>query len=535
MFFFKGLKFFIRLFQWLIVFYLLGTNNLLAQPSKTLEKNKIREFVYQNIQKSINPNDLNEEYVILQQDTIATIYFNADFFLVFKQNTTLNPIWAYSFEKGLERGESLEHLKQWVNLNKETQDNAPIKNKASETHGPLVNSLFGQVNCHNQDGNIINVSNLFTPDNIAVGCVAITLATALQYSQWPVTGSGFHEYTDNEGKYQGEHSVNYSNTTYFWDQIMSRYDYVESTVSEREALGELSYHAAVALDMDFENGGSTSNVNKIPLALSKYFKHYGEYKASGSAGFYKQIDTMILKNRVVPLAVSGNGFGHSVVCDGWKTDASGNKYYHLNMGWWGNTNGWYQIQNSFNAGGYSSIVGGVFNLVPTPSLKSLFANNEFKLEWQSPPEVPFANFELQVKIGRSNWQTLDASLENNSFTIPYDGKSIYSFRVRMHYTQFPELLAWSNVEIYDPATEVIDKKHQDEAIFYPNPVIESINIQKLDEDALITIFDNQGRIVIKYHSNQTECKIDVAHLNNGIYFLKIESNSQASQKKFIKI
>ena len=522
----------------LLIFIFLTISALMQAQEFSVDENKqyVLNFIKSNSDQKVNISDLQSSNISLKDKTL-TLYYSENIFVLISDISKANPVLAYSFESNYQQ-QPLDSLVNFLTGLYSNYSFASGSDKGKKTtpfvHGPLLKAIFGQVNCHDENGNIINVSNIFTPNHVAVGCVAITLATALNYSKWPDNGTGSYMYTDNIGSLRGDHSVEFGSALYDWDNILDRYDYEKTNSTQRMAMAELAYHSAVALSMDFESGGSTSSVSKIPQILSLYFKHYGEYISGDANGFFSAIDGMILKDRVVPLAVYGNGYGHSVVCDGLKFDESGNKYYHLNMGWWGNGNGWYQIHDDFNAGGYSSITGGVFNLVPTPSLNYELNDNIFTLNWNTPDNIAHSGFEVQVKIGRASWTTLESSVVDKFYTTSFNGRSNYAFRVRMIYENFPDLVAWSNMEVFDLSTLGSFTTDSDNLVVYPNPVSQSLYLENLEYESKIYIYNSQA-CLIKYEEIYNEnATIDVSMLNTGVYFLKIEDDFKIYQKKFIK-
>ena len=75
--------------------------------------------------------------------------------------------------------------------------------------------------------------------------------------------------------------------------------------------------------------------------------------------------------------------------------------------------------------------------------------------------------------------------------------------------------------------------HNNEVLFiYPNPTTEYINI--LNEDVpfkKVEIYDNLGKIVL---SRPFTNKIDVKHLKNGVYLIKLSDDKLSVEKFFIR-
>jgi hypothetical protein len=490
---------------------------------------------------SMNNLDIKVETLILKNNKCIQTYYTDFFFLSILTDEETSQIVAYSIDNGLTNTEQLNFHNQLLSSMWENAEIKKIKtlekSGKAETYGPYLTSLFGQSNCHDENGQIINVSNIYCPSNAPVGCVAISLASVLHYYEWPNSGSGNISYMDNIGKLKNTHEVNFEIETINWSQIVKRYDYEKTTKSEREELAKLCYHSAVAIEMDFEMSGSTSNVNKIPLAFSRYFKHYGEYIENTSSQFFDKIDSMMHKKSIVILSISGNGFGHSIICDGLKLDNTNTKYYHLNMGWWGNSNGWYTINSSFNAGGYTIIDGGIFNILPAPDIKANYQHNTFYLSWENSDFFESNGYELQVKIGRNNWKTIANLTSEKTFEYENNENANYAFRVRQKYSNFQNIVAWSNTAQYDNSiTKISYEVNPNKIIIYPNPSNNYINIETSQEyfHSPYEIISMYGHILIYGNLSDINKSIYIGNLKPEMYILKIYNQNTTISKIFIK-
>jgi hypothetical protein len=68
---------------------------------------------------------------------------------------------------------------------------------------------------------------------------------------------------------------------------------------------------------------------------------------------------------------------------------------------------------------------------------------------------------------------------------------------------------------------------------YPNPVINTMFIKGLPYNSIISIYDFQGQKVLCQPF--TENQLDISHLTNGIYTIKLENRTGVSFKKIIKL
>ncbi len=71
---------------------------------------------------------------------------------------------------------------------------------------------------------------------------------------------------------------------------------------------------------------------------------------------------------------------------------------------------------------------------------------------------------------------------------------------------------------------------------FPNPSQEELNIliPQNNSEFSFEIIDLNNRIYLTSRTISTSNTIDVSHLKNGLYFLKITSNGKTEIAKFIK-
>jgi hypothetical protein len=220
------------------------------------------------------------------------------------------------------------------------------------------------------------VFNLYTPNHWSTGCVATALAEILTYYHWPPRGTGSNSYWDNgENLY-----VNFSDYTYAWENTLDDYTNTFSTQVQKQAAGLLSYHTAVSVNMDFEAAGSTANTADGATALHYHFRSSGHYAGSSASGFMSQVIANLEDGRPVILALNA-AVDHAVVADGY---ASQYGLTHINYGWDGDSNGWYDITGAFLPGYDYTIIGALKGIVPNPMLADdvqWLDENSFILSW----------------------------------------------------------------------------------------------------------------------------------------------------------
>jgi len=508
---------------------------------------------------------LNQDYVLIpiiseeKKDTLALVFNYPNSFVVISTRKEFAPIKAFSFENRFssEKNENNITLSEllvldyklmkkniryfikgkndlkWNDLlNKSTKKSIKIT-----TYGPLLASLYGQSKCIDQNGTNINVTNTHTPNNWSVGCVALTFTTVMHYFNWPVHGIGTYSYYDNGS--ERNLSANFEDTYYNWDNILEKYYNFTSSTVQREALGQLAFHAAVPIDMLFESAGSTSNVNKIARAGIQHFRYTSHHESTSHPYFWQYVKQNLTDGLPVQFAVyATNGAGHAIVCDGVRDD----DFYHLNMGWWGSSNAWYNIEGDFNAGGYSIITGGVFDMLPVPELiePSIDSDkNTTQISWYYTSKFNENTFELQVKRDDFDWITLSNSITDNFYTININDYSDYKYRVRAKYKDKWTIESWSEEKSINKLTTSVNsiENLNNNVKIYPQPAIDELNIEfnLPNTNKQITIFTLNGSVIFNTFAeeNGNKLKLNVGNWNKGIYLLKIQTNKDVFTEKII--
>ena len=74
---------------------------------------------------------------------------------------------------------------------------------------------------------------------------------------------------------------------------------------------------------------------------------------------------------------------------------------------------------------------------------------------------------------------------------------------------------------------------QREIVIFPNPTSSSIQVNGIEADTEIGVFDNEGKLLLKQIIDPAE-KLKLNHLNDGAYYLRIRSGGEVLTKKIIK-
>ncbi|UMB60657.1 C10 family peptidase [Lutibacter sp. A80] len=340
-----------------------------------------------------------------------------------------------------------------------SQGNKPdIQNtnsKTSNTVSPILTDVWGSVNCKDNEGNTIYPSNYYTPSHASPGCVAISMSQILYYYKWPIKGVGSNVYNDNYNGTLIRHQAFFDNVTYDWDNMLDEYMNKASTKTQQKAIGELMYHTGVALQMDYEPSGSTSNINKTPFVYQNHFRYTSNYQDITWEFFWQRLNENILAGIPVPIAVSASrtGDGHVFIADGYK-EVDGVPYYHLNWGWHNdnNINGWYNIQGwTSTSPGYNTITGAAFDILPNPqitTIESTGTNNSFTINWEVSDKITCDEFTLEQKIDEGDWEEVSTGITSKNYTITNPTGQVYQFRVKAKINGSYYENSWSEVEVH---------------------------------------------------------------------------------------
>ena len=221
--------------------------------------------------------------------------------------------------------------------------------------------------------------------NYPCGCVATALAQIMRYFQWPTTGIGTSSFSI---KIRG---AAYSRSTRGGDGAGGAYNWAQMpydpgsicgtiTQSQRQAIGALCHDAGVGIS-NLVSGEYTNyyyNYPGIPIETTAYthsakiglistFK-YGNavFGYSGGSNIGDGLIGMVNPNLDARLPVcfgihGGGNIGHEVVCDGYGYN-SGTMYHHLNMGWAGSQDAWYDLPDINSSPAYNSVYETIYNI-----------------------------------------------------------------------------------------------------------------------------------------------------------------------------
>ncbi len=179
-------------------------------------------------------------------------------------------------------------------------------------------------------------------EKCATGCVATAMAQVMAYYQYPKQlQANIPSYTTETDKYRLPGAS--KGEAYDWDNMLATYpENGEFTQAQTDAVAKLMYHCGMAVKMDYS---SSSGACVIPAVLAKYFGYDADLMQIVFRGHYslatwvKLIDHELEAARPILYSGVASDGGHEFVCDG----ADGNGLYHINWGWNGSGDGYFDI------------------------------------------------------------------------------------------------------------------------------------------------------------------------------------------------
>ena len=255
---------------------------------------------------------------------------------------------------------------RFIRLAETSQDSLTLMSMSSIPDvrvAPLLQSKWAQGDVCGQ-----NCFNYYTPNHYYCGCVATAMAQLMRYQQHPRTAIGVHRFTV---KVEGDPQTLFTRGgnglggQYNWSD-MPLVPNCQTTDAQRQAIGALCYDAGIAVNVDYAPDSSSGDALKAKDALIDIFRYSnavnGYNKESNiGPGLLGMINPNLDYANPVIIGVWREENGHAVVCDGYGYSTA-TLYHHLNMGWGGADDAWYNLPNVDAQYQYTSVAVCVYNI-----------------------------------------------------------------------------------------------------------------------------------------------------------------------------
>lgn len=298
-------------------------------------------------------------------------------------------------------------LKWWMS---QVEKSLETRKAHAQTYQPAVYASSTATNFITTSWNQQAPYNTLCPkiDGVAAptGCVATAMAQIMYYYQYPVSGKGKGSYTVTTS----EGTTNYAcdiNSTYEWKKMKKKY--YSSTVDTDNAVAKLMRDAGAASRMNYQAEVSGTIEWYAAKGFAENFRYDSLAISCLQRDFYTDAEWMEMVRKEMeakqPVLYCGSDEidgGHAFLLDGIQSDGK----VHVNWGWSGLGNGWYDINilkpkaydgsalsqgNGFNIG-QSMVLG--FKKQETPS-----ADEENISQWVTDGySFYISNNELHVKL-----------------------------------------------------------------------------------------------------------------------------------------
>ncbi|HOQ05467.1 MAG TPA: C10 family peptidase [Anaerohalosphaeraceae bacterium] len=238
----------------------------------------------------------------------------------------------------------------------------------------LVQSRWGQTTCCSSPA--LACYNYYTPPlppvkpdgdptNYPCGCVATAMAQLMRYHSYPanpVAGTTYNITVDglpvlNVPIRGGDGAGG----PYQWNLMVYQPD-CSTSLAERQAIGALTFDAGISVNMSYTAGGSYAFLSTADQSLVNQFCYLNSIwgKNPTLSALVVMLNPNLDYAHPVIVGLQGTKPEHAVVVDGYGYHL-GTMYHHINMGWEGLEDAWYNFYADMPAG-YTSVFETVFNV-----------------------------------------------------------------------------------------------------------------------------------------------------------------------------
>ena len=218
---------------------------------------------------------------------------------------------------------------------------------------PLITSNWSQ------SGNGYNNNTLeFNGQNAPTGCLSVAFGQVIRHFAYPNRGIGTKSYCNNkEFQCAPEDRVeaDFYLTNYDYENMPDSLGWGSSDV-EKNAVATLLGHVGAAVGVRYGKDGSAAAIDNPAVfkGLKRHFAMSNAVKKSrdeySEEEWYELVKDSLLGGEPVILTGTDSkiGAGHAYIVDGIREDGK----VHINFGWGGSSNGWYDLNDILVNGRY---------------------------------------------------------------------------------------------------------------------------------------------------------------------------------------
>lgn len=321
-----------------ILLLILSFSSLFAKERTSEEKLAIaKRYLFRHATNS-RAKSLNKIQELKNLDGLTVLGYQQGGFVIVSNDDTNAPVVGYSEqEANLDAPELLWYLNA-ANQALLSRTASATASENKEPIEPLLKTRWGQDTPYNnlcpterENANVI----------YPTGCVATAMAQVMYYHQYPEKGTGNITYSFQDRIL----SADFNNTYYQWRLMTPTYKKGQYSDESALAVATLMYQCGVSIKMQYNVGGSGAFSYNAATALRKNFGyhenlqiHYRDYYTA-KEWINKVYNELKAGRPIIYTGVDENNGGHCFVVDGYDQ----NNFVHVNWGWDGVNDGYYDI------------------------------------------------------------------------------------------------------------------------------------------------------------------------------------------------
>lgn len=321
-----------------ILLLILSFSSLFAKERTSEEKLAIaKRYLFRHATNS-RAKSLNKIQELKNLDGLTVLGYQQGGFVIVSNDDTNAPVVGYSEqEANLDAPELLWYLNA-ANQALLSRTASATASENKEPIEPLLKTRWGQDKPYNnlcpterENANVI----------YPTGCVATAMAQVMYYHQYPEKGTGNITYSFQDRIL----SADFNNTYYQWRLMTPTYKKGQYSDESALAVATLMYQCGVSIKMQYNVGGSGAFSYNAATALRKNFGyhenlqiHYRDYYTA-KEWINKVYNELKAGRPIIYTGVDESNGGHCFVVDGYDQ----NNFVHVNWGWDGVNDGYYDI------------------------------------------------------------------------------------------------------------------------------------------------------------------------------------------------
>lgn len=321
-----------------ILLLILSFGSLFAKERTSEEKLAIAKSYLIKYGTGSRAKSLNKIQELKNLDGLTVLGYQQGGFVIVSNDDTNAPVVGYSEqEANLDAPELLWYLNA-ANQALLSRTASATASENKEPIEPLLKTLWGQDTPYN---NLCPTERENTNVIYPTGCVATAMAQVMYYHQYPEKGTGNITYSFQDRIL----SADFNNTYYQWRLMTPTYKKGQYSEESALAVATLMYQCGVSIKMQYNVGGSGAFSYNVATALRKNFGyhenlqiHYRDYYTA-KEWMNKVYNELKAGRPIIYTGVDENNGGHCFVVDGYDQ----NNFVHVNWGWDGMNDGYYDI------------------------------------------------------------------------------------------------------------------------------------------------------------------------------------------------